>query len=192
MAMSLHQFLCLTDNYGVLAHDPGTGATASIDAPEAGPILAALKEKGWTLTHLLITHHHADHVQGAPELKAKFPSLTIIGPAKEAARIPVPRYAGRRGRFRPRRIAGGEGDRDAGPYARPGQLSFRGRGGRLLWRHAVFARLRASVRSPLRRHLEFAGQARRTARRDQKSIADTNIRKRTAVSPSPSSRTIRS
>ncbi len=89
MAMSLHQFLCLTDNYGVLAHDPGTGATASIDAPEAGPILAALKEKGWTLTHLLITHHHADHVQGAPELKAKFPSLTIIGPAKEAARIPV-------------------------------------------------------------------------------------------------------
>src|SRR5271167_2007346 len=88
MAMSLHQFLCLTDNYGVLAHDPATGATASIDAPEAGPILAALKEKGWTLTHLLITHHHADHVQGAPGLKAIFPSLTIIGPAKEAARIP--------------------------------------------------------------------------------------------------------
>ena len=88
MVMSLHQFLCLTDNYGVLAHDPATGATASIDAPEAGPILAALKEKGWTLTHLLVTHHHADHVQGAPELKAKFPSLTIVGPAKEAARIP--------------------------------------------------------------------------------------------------------
>jgi hydroxyacylglutathione hydrolase len=88
MAMSIHQFLCLTDNYGVLVHDSTTGATASIDAPEAGPILAAAAEKGWTLTHLLITHHHADHVQGAPELKSKFPSLKIIGPAKEAARIP--------------------------------------------------------------------------------------------------------
>jgi len=88
MTMSLHQFLCLTDNYGVLAHDSASGATASIDAPEAEPILAALAEKGWTLTHLLITHHHADHVQGAPKLKEKFPSLQIVGPAKEAARIP--------------------------------------------------------------------------------------------------------
>jgi hydroxyacylglutathione hydrolase len=87
MVMSVHQFLCMTDNYGALAHDPATGATASIDAPEAGPILAALADKGWTLTHLLITHHHADHIQGAPELKARFPSLEIIGPAKEAARI---------------------------------------------------------------------------------------------------------
>jgi len=87
LATSIHQFLCLTDNYGVLVHDSATGATASIDAPEAGPILAALDEKGWTLTHLLITHHHADHVQGGPELKARFPSLKIIGPAKEAARI---------------------------------------------------------------------------------------------------------
>ena len=89
MAMSVQQFLCLTDNYGVLVHDSATGATASIDAPEAEPILAALTEKGWTLTHLLVTHHHADHVQGAPALKAKFPSLNIVGPAKEAARIPL-------------------------------------------------------------------------------------------------------
>ena len=87
MAASVHQFLCLSDNYGALIHDPATGATASIDAPEAAPILAALAEKGWNLTHLLITHHHADHVQGAPELKAKFPSLKIVGPAKESARI---------------------------------------------------------------------------------------------------------
>ena len=87
MATSVHQFLCLTDNYGVLLHDSSTGSTASIDAPEARPIFAALHEKGWTLTHLLITHHHADHVQGAPELKARFPSLKIIGPAMDAARI---------------------------------------------------------------------------------------------------------
>ena len=87
MATSVHQFPCLTDNYGVLVHNSATGATASIDAPEAGPVLAALNEKGWTLTHLLITHHHADHTQGAAELKARFPALKMIGPAKEAAQI---------------------------------------------------------------------------------------------------------
>ena len=87
LATSVHQFLCLTDNYGVLVHDSATGATASIDAPEAGPILAALNEKGWALTHLLITHHHADHIQGAPDLKARFPALTIVGPAREASQI---------------------------------------------------------------------------------------------------------
>jgi hydroxyacylglutathione hydrolase len=87
VATSVQQFLCLTDNYGVLLHDSSTGSTASIDAPEAGPIFAALDEKGWRLTHLLVTHHHFDHVQATPELKARFPSLKIIGPAKDAARI---------------------------------------------------------------------------------------------------------
>ena len=38
---------CLQDNYGVLVHDPATGATAAIDAPEAAPIEAALKGNGW-------------------------------------------------------------------------------------------------------------------------------------------------
>jgi hydroxyacylglutathione hydrolase len=88
MTTSVHQFLCLTDNYGVLVHDSKTGATAAIDAPEAAPIFAALEEKGWRLTDLLITHHHADHIQGAPDLKARFPDLRIVGPAKEAEPIP--------------------------------------------------------------------------------------------------------
>jgi hydroxyacylglutathione hydrolase len=88
MTTSVHQFLCLTDNYGVLLHDSRTGATAAIDAPEAGPILAALAEKDWKLTDLLLTHHHADHIQGAPELKARYPDLRIVGPASEAQRIP--------------------------------------------------------------------------------------------------------
>ncbi len=88
MTMSVHQYLCLTDNYGALVHDPTTGSTACVDAPEAGPTLAALAERGWSLTDVLITHHHADHIQGVPELKAKFPNLKVWGPAKDAARIP--------------------------------------------------------------------------------------------------------
>jgi hydroxyacylglutathione hydrolase len=88
MTISIHQYLCLTDNYGALVHDSTTGATACVDVPEAGPTLAALAERGWNLTDILITHHHADHIQGVPEVKAKFPNAKVWGPAKDAARIP--------------------------------------------------------------------------------------------------------
>jgi hydroxyacylglutathione hydrolase len=87
MSLQIHQFICLNDNFGVLAHDPETGATASIDAPDGAAILAALAEKGWTLTDILITHHHADHVQGVPALKAKFPEARVVGPKSETKRI---------------------------------------------------------------------------------------------------------
>ncbi len=85
--LDIYQFLCLTDNFGVLVHAPETGATASIDAPDAAPILSALSEKKWTLTDIWVTHHHADHTQGIPGLKAAFPNARIIGPAKEAEKI---------------------------------------------------------------------------------------------------------
>src|SRR6516225_3922331 len=88
MTTSVHQFPCLTDNYGALVHDSTTGTTASIDAPESAPIFAALTERGWSLTDVLITHHHADHIQAVPELKLRFPRLKVHGPAKDAARIP--------------------------------------------------------------------------------------------------------
>src|ERR1700733_6954614 len=83
----VHQFMCLSDNFGVLIHDGRNGATTAIDAPEAAPILAALAEKNWHLTDILITHHHADHIQGIAGLKAQFPQARVIGPAKEAAKI---------------------------------------------------------------------------------------------------------
>src|SRR5262249_27107784 len=76
------------DNFGVLVHDPETGATAAIDAPDAEAIAAALDREGWRLTDLLITHRHADHIQGAPSLARRFPQLRIVGPALEAAQIP--------------------------------------------------------------------------------------------------------
>ena len=87
MTAEVFQFNCLSDNFGVLIHDPVTKATATIDAPEAGPILAALEQHGWTLTDILVTHHHADHTQGIPELKARFPKARIVGAKKDAHRI---------------------------------------------------------------------------------------------------------
>ena len=89
MIARVHQFTCLKDNYGVLLHDPATGATASIDAPEDGAVLAALAETGWTLSHILVTHHHADHTQGIAGLKARFPDAEVVAPLREADKIPA-------------------------------------------------------------------------------------------------------
>jgi hydroxyacylglutathione hydrolase len=86
MPAETHLFTCLKDNYGVLLHDPATGATAAIDAPEAAPIEAALAEKGWRLTDILVTHHHGDHTGGVAELKAKH-LCRVVAPRKEAAKI---------------------------------------------------------------------------------------------------------
>lgn len=87
MSLQIHQFPCLSDNYGYLVHEPQSGATAAIDTPDARAIEKALKEKGWTLTHILNTHHHFDHAGGNEELKEKT-GCTVIGPKGEAAKIP--------------------------------------------------------------------------------------------------------
>jgi hydroxyacylglutathione hydrolase len=88
MPAQTHLFLCLKDNYGVLLHDPETGKTASIDAPEAAPVEAALKATGWRLSDILVTHHHADHTDGIAELKGRY-ACRVVAPHGEAARIPL-------------------------------------------------------------------------------------------------------
>ena len=86
MPAQTYLFPCLKDNFGVLIHDPESGATAAIDAPEAAPVEAALKKTGWRLTDILVTHHHADHTQGIGELKSHHKCRVVV-PRAEAARI---------------------------------------------------------------------------------------------------------
>lgn len=78
---------CLRDNYAYLAHDPASGAVALIDAPEAGPIEAALDARGWTLDTILITHHHDDHIAGVERLRARG-GVTVVGAAADRRRLP--------------------------------------------------------------------------------------------------------
>ena len=85
--LEIEQFNCLSDNFGVLIHDAEAGVTASIDAPDADVILARLAAKGWTLTHLFITHRHVDHTGGILRLK-EATGCTVIGPKDGAGRIP--------------------------------------------------------------------------------------------------------
>lgn len=87
MPLMVEQFMCRSDNFGVLLHDAATGETAIIDAPEEGPILAAIERTGWRPTVILTTHHHPDHVEANLALKQRF-GLKIVGPKAEAAKIP--------------------------------------------------------------------------------------------------------
>ena len=73
---------CLSDNYAVLLHEGDE--TMLVDAPDAEAIAKVLDETGWTLTTILVTHHHTDHVQGIAALKG---NATVIGPSAAARRI---------------------------------------------------------------------------------------------------------
>src|SRR3979409_672166 len=86
MAAEIRLFPCLTDNFGYLIHDAATNATASIDAPEAAPIVRMLEREGWTLTDILITHPHHDHVGGVAELKQKY-KCRVVAPHDKSAKI---------------------------------------------------------------------------------------------------------
>ena len=86
MTLEVEQFICRSDNFGILARDTQTGETALIDAPEERAILDAVERTGWTPSMILITHHHADHVEANLALKERF-GLTIVGPAGEAEKI---------------------------------------------------------------------------------------------------------
>lgn len=85
--LAFHQFICRSDNYGLLLHDNKTGATAAIDAPDATEIERHLDALGWKLTHILTTHHHGDHVEGNLALQKRY-GCSIIGPRGEASKIP--------------------------------------------------------------------------------------------------------
>lgn len=85
MPVQLVTIRCLQDNYAYLIH--GGGETALIDAPEAAPILAALQDRGWQLDHILLTHHHDDHIQAVGELVAST-GARVVGAAADAYRLP--------------------------------------------------------------------------------------------------------
>jgi len=89
VGLDVHQFLCLTDNFAVLIRDAASGAVASIDAPDGAAIAAEARRIGWPLTHVLLTHHHHDHIGGVPDLRRAFPGLVVVGARPDAHRLGV-------------------------------------------------------------------------------------------------------
>jgi hydroxyacylglutathione hydrolase len=76
---------CLADNFAVLVKEGDT--VVLVDAPDARPIRDVLKKEGWSLTHILVTHKHDDHIAGIPALVAEF-APEVIGPDAEKTSIP--------------------------------------------------------------------------------------------------------
>jgi len=73
------QYPYMDDNYGVLVHAPATGETVSIDCGNANATNKALKQNNWSLSHIWVTHHHADHIAGLKALKQQH-TCFVIGP----------------------------------------------------------------------------------------------------------------
>ena len=93
MSLTVHQFACLSDNYGFLVRDDATGKTATIDTPDADAILAELDRLGWKLDLILNTHWHPDHAGGNAAIKAAS-GATIVGPAEVTRIAPLDREVG--------------------------------------------------------------------------------------------------
>jgi hydroxyacylglutathione hydrolase len=87
MPLDLVTIPCLKDNYAFLVHDAASGVTAVVDVPDEAPILAALQAQGWQLSHILITHHHDDHIAGVEALRAAT-GAKVWGAKADAHRLP--------------------------------------------------------------------------------------------------------
>lgn len=84
--LEIRMFPCLEDNYGFLVRDPGTGACAAIDTPDAAAYLRAADAAGWRITEIWNTHWHADHAGGNDAIKTAT-GAKIIAPRGENGRI---------------------------------------------------------------------------------------------------------
>lgn len=88
MTLELLIIPCLADNYAYIWHDAATGTTVAVDAPEATPLIRALAERDWRLNHILITHHHSDHIAGVEAL-AQATGARVTGAEADDHRLPA-------------------------------------------------------------------------------------------------------
>jgi len=86
MALQVHLFPCLGDNYGFLLHDPESCETACIDTPDAEAYLREADARGWPITAIWNTHWHPDHAGGNAAIKAAT-GCEVIAPAVDAPKI---------------------------------------------------------------------------------------------------------
>jgi hydroxyacylglutathione hydrolase len=86
MPLEVHQFPCLSDNYGFLLHDPDSGETACIDTPDAEAYVREAAAKGWSITQIWNTHWHPDHAGGNAAIKDATGCI-VIAPQDDAGKI---------------------------------------------------------------------------------------------------------
>jgi hydroxyacylglutathione hydrolase len=92
MAITVHRLPAFTDNYfWIIESDAAPKQVAVVDPGDAAPVIAWLEANDCELHTILLTHHHADHVGGALELKdwalGRGKPLRMLGPEQDASKI---------------------------------------------------------------------------------------------------------
>ena len=77
----------LKDNYAWLLRESDTGATAIVDPADPQPIIEAIERAGGRLDMILLTHHHADHIAGTDDVRARF-NCSVVGAIADRNRLP--------------------------------------------------------------------------------------------------------
>lgn len=87
-APAIYRIPIFRDNYVFLWHDPVNHNATVIDPGDSSPVLAKLQHLNAQLTQIWITHHHWDHIDGIPQLQARYPQVEIFGSGVDRGRIP--------------------------------------------------------------------------------------------------------
>ena len=85
--LDIRQIPVLNDNYVYLVREPEENVVGVVDPAVVDPVLAEADRLGWSITHIINTHHHGDHTGGNLEIKKRTGS-TIVGPGHDRDRIP--------------------------------------------------------------------------------------------------------
>lgn len=83
LMIKIEALSAFSDNYIWLLQDAQHKRVAVVDPGDAAPVQAWLqKHHDWTLSDILITHHHNDHVGGVEQLRRET-GARVYGPANE-------------------------------------------------------------------------------------------------------------
>jgi hydroxyacylglutathione hydrolase len=87
MVVSVQAVEMFADNYAWLLRDSVTGAVAIVDPAEPEAVCRAVEAAGGRLDMILLTHHHADHVAGTDQVRARYGCI-VVGAQADAYRLP--------------------------------------------------------------------------------------------------------
>jgi len=76
-------------NYNYIVACPDSREAMAIDPLDHGRVLNAARDEGWTITQVLNTHEHGDHIAGNQQL-VRETGATLLAPAPAAASGAIP------------------------------------------------------------------------------------------------------